>query len=111
MSCAHVQAEPGIAVTMYLEVARSAQTFLLGVKPSVVLRLSRDRAMLKQRVISLAAGVRLEIRRLSLRHVHAVMTNTLLPSAAVDACFPCSHDGKIATHSGYNLRVGECRAN
>jgi pyrroline-5-carboxylate reductase len=78
-----VQTETGIAVTAdNLEVARSAETILLGVKPAVVLAVVREIAVTLQGklVISLAAGVRLEhMEAVAPARFMRVMTNT--PSA------------------------------
>jgi len=78
-----VQAETGIAVTAdNLEIARSAETILIGVKPAVVLPVVREiAAVLEDKlVISLAAGVRLEsMESVALARFMRVMTNT--PSA------------------------------
>jgi len=78
-----VQTETGIAVTAdNLEVARAAETILIGVKPSVVLPVVREiSAALEGRlVISLAAGVRLEsMEAIAPARFLRVMTNT--PSA------------------------------
>jgi pyrroline-5-carboxylate reductase len=78
-----VQTETGIAVTAdNLEVARSAETILIGVKPSVVLAVVREIAPLTQGklVISLAAGVRVRhMESMSEARLMRAMTNT--PSA------------------------------
>ena len=78
-----MQAETGIAVTAdNLEIARSAETILIGVKPAVVLPVVREiAAVLEDKlVISLAAGVRLEsMESVALARFMRVMTNT--PSA------------------------------
>lgn len=78
-----VQIETGIAVTAdNLEVARSAETILIGVKPAVVLPVVREiaAALEGKLVISLAAGVRLEsMEAVAPARFMRVMTNT--PSA------------------------------
>jgi pyrroline-5-carboxylate reductase len=78
-----VQTETGIAVTAdNLEVARSAETILIGVKPAVVLPVVREiaTALEGKLVISLAAGVRLEsMEAVAPARFMRVMTNT--PSA------------------------------
>jgi pyrroline-5-carboxylate reductase len=78
-----VRIETGIAVTAdNLEVARSAETILLGVKPAVVLPVVREiaAALEGKLVISLAAGVRLEnMEAVAAARFMRVMTNT--PSA------------------------------
>jgi pyrroline-5-carboxylate reductase len=78
-----VQTETGIAVTAdNLEVARSAETILIGVKPAVVLPVVRElaAALEGKLVISLAAGVRLEsMEAVAPARFMRVMTNT--PSA------------------------------
>ena len=77
------ETETGIAVTAdNLEVARSAETILIGVKPAVVLPVIREiAAVLESKlVISLAAGVRLEsMEAIASARFLRVMTNT--PSA------------------------------
>ena len=76
-------AETGIAVTTdNLEVARSAEAILIGVKPAVVLPVLREMAAALEGklVISLAAGVRLEsMEAVAPARFMRVMTNT--PSA------------------------------
>lgn len=78
-----MQTETGIAVTSdNLEVSRSAETILIGVKPAVVLPVVREiGAVLEGKlVISLAAGVRLEsMEAVAPARFMRVMTNT--PSA------------------------------
>ena len=78
-----VQTETGIAVTAdNLEVARFAETILIGVKPAVVLPVLREiaAALEGKPVISLAAGVRLEsMEAVAPARFMRVMTNT--PSA------------------------------
>jgi pyrroline-5-carboxylate reductase len=78
-----VQTETGIAFTAdNLEVARAAETILIGVKPSVVLPVVREigAALEGKLVISLAAGVRLEsMEAIAPARFLRVMTNT--PSA------------------------------
>jgi pyrroline-5-carboxylate reductase len=78
-----VQTETGIAVTAdNLEVARSAETILIGVKPAIVLPVIREitAALEGKLVISLAAGVRLEsMEAVGPARFMRVMTNT--PSA------------------------------
>jgi len=78
-----VQTETGIAVTSdNLEVAASAETILIGVKPAVVLAVVREIAkVIKGKlVISLAAGVRLEsMEVIAPARFMRVLTNT--PSA------------------------------
>jgi pyrroline-5-carboxylate reductase len=78
-----VRTETGIAVTGdNLEVARSAETILIGVKPAVVLPVVREiaPALEGRLVISLAAGVRLESMEAGApARFMRVMTNT--PSA------------------------------
>ena len=78
-----MQAETGIAVTAdNLEVAGSAETILIGVKPAVVLPVIREIAATLEGklVISLAAGVRLEsMESVAPARFMRVMTNT--PSA------------------------------
>jgi pyrroline-5-carboxylate reductase len=80
-----VQNETGIAVTAdNLEVARSAETILIGVKPTFVLAVVREIAPATddKLVISLAAGVRLQnMEALSNARLMRVMTNT--PTAIV----------------------------
>jgi pyrroline-5-carboxylate reductase len=78
-----VQTETAIAVTAdNLEVARFAETILIGVKPAVVSPVVREIATVLEGklVISLAAGVRLEnMEALAPARFMRVMTNT--PSA------------------------------
>lgn len=78
-----MQTETGITATAdNLEVARSAETILIGVKPAVVLPVIREisAALEGKLVISLAAGVRLEsMEALAPARFMRVMTNT--PSA------------------------------
>lgn len=78
-----MRTETGIAVTAdNLEVAQSAETILIGVKPAVVLPVVREIAAILQGkpVISLAAGVRLEsMEAVAPARFMRVMTNT--PSA------------------------------
>lgn len=78
-----MQTETGITVTAdNLEVARSAEIILLGVKPAVVLPVVREiaSALEGKLVISLAAGVRLEsMEAVAPARFMRVMTNT--PSA------------------------------
>lgn len=78
-----MQAETGIVVTAdNLEVARTAETILIGVKPAVVLPVVREiaAALEGKLVISLAAGVRLEsMEAVAPARFMRVMTNT--PSA------------------------------
>lgn len=78
-----MRTETGIAVTAdNLEVARSAETILLGVKPAVVLPVIRKLAAVLEGklVISLAAGVRLEsMEAVAPARFMRVMANT--PSA------------------------------
>lgn len=78
-----MQTETGIAVTAdNLEVARSAETILIGVKPAVVLPVVREiaTALEGKLIISLAAGVRLEsMEAVAPARFMRVMTNT--PSA------------------------------
>jgi pyrroline-5-carboxylate reductase len=78
-----VQTETGIAVTGdNLEVARTAETILIGVKPAVLLPVIREIAPVLEGklVISLAAGVRLEsMEAVASARFMRVMTNT--PSA------------------------------
>jgi pyrroline-5-carboxylate reductase len=78
-----VQTETGITATAdNLEVARSAETILIGVKPAVVLPVVREiaAALDDKLVISLAAGVRLEsMEAAAPARFMRVMTNT--PSA------------------------------
>lgn len=78
-----VRTETGIAVTAdNFEVARSAETILIGVKPAVVLPVVREiaAALEGKLVISLAAGVRLEnMEAVAPARFMRVMTNT--PSA------------------------------
>jgi pyrroline-5-carboxylate reductase len=75
-----VQTETGIAVTAdNLEVARSAETILIGVKPTYVLAVVREIAPVTgdKLVISLAAGVRVRnMEALSKGRLMRVMTNT-----------------------------------
>jgi pyrroline-5-carboxylate reductase len=75
-----VQAGTGIAVTPdNLEVARSAETILIGVKPAVVLAVVREIAPYAEGklIISLAAGVRLKpIESMSNARLMRAMTNT-----------------------------------
>lgn len=78
-----VQTETGITTTAdNLEVARSAETILIGVKPAVVLPVVREiaAALEGKLVISLAAGVRIEsMEAVAPARFMRVMTNT--PSA------------------------------
>ena len=78
-----MQTETGITATAdNLEVARSAETILVGVKPAVVLPVVREiaAALEGKLVISLAAGVRLEsMEAVAPARFMRVMTNT--PSA------------------------------
>jgi pyrroline-5-carboxylate reductase len=75
-----VQTKTGIRVTAdNLEVARSAETILLGVKPGVVLAVVREIAAVTEGmlVISLAAGVRVEnMEAVSKARLMRAMTNT-----------------------------------
>jgi pyrroline-5-carboxylate reductase len=75
-----VHAETGIAVTAdNLEVARSAETVLIGVKPTYVLAVVREIAPVTgdKLVISLAAGVRASnMESLSSARLMRAMTNT-----------------------------------
>lgn len=75
-----MQTETGIVVTTdNLEVARSAATILIGVKPSVVLAVVREIAPVTdgKLVISLAAGVRVgNMEAMSSARLMRVMTNT-----------------------------------
>jgi pyrroline-5-carboxylate reductase len=75
-----VQTETGIAVTAdNLEVARSAETILIGVKPTYVLAVVREIAPVTadKLVISLAAGVRVHnMEALSNARLMRAMTNT-----------------------------------
>ena len=75
-----MQTETGIAVTAdNLEVARCAETILIGVKPSVVLAVVREIAPLTEGklVISLAAGVRVRnMESISEARLMRAMTNT-----------------------------------
>jgi pyrroline-5-carboxylate reductase len=75
-----VQSETGIAVTTdNLEVARSAETILIGVKPAVVLAVVRQIAPAAEGklVISLAAGVRLQhMESISNARLMRALTNT-----------------------------------
>jgi len=75
-----VQRETGIAVTAdNLEVARSAETILIGVKPTVVLAVLREIAPLTEgkQVISLAAGVRVcNMESMSGARLMRAMANT-----------------------------------
>jgi pyrroline-5-carboxylate reductase len=75
-----VHTETGIAVTAdNLEVARSAETILIGVKPAVVLHVIRDIASVTEGklLISLAAGVRVQnMELISNARVMRAMTNT-----------------------------------
>jgi pyrroline-5-carboxylate reductase len=75
-----VQAETGIAVTLdNLDVARSAETILIGVKPAVVLAVVREIAPVTEGklVISLAAGVRVRnMESVSDARLMRAMTNT-----------------------------------
>jgi pyrroline-5-carboxylate reductase len=77
---ASVQAETGIAVTAdNLEVARAAETILIGVKPTYVLTVVREIAPITEDklVISLAAGVRVQnMEALSNARLMRAMTNT-----------------------------------
>jgi pyrroline-5-carboxylate reductase len=77
---ASVQNETGIAVTPdNLEVARSAETILIGVKPTYVLAVVREIAPVTdgKLVISLAAGVRVRnMESMSNARLLRVMTNT-----------------------------------
>jgi len=80
-----VQTETGIAVTAdNLEVARSAETILIGVKPTYVLAVVREIAPVTddKLVISLAAGVRVQnMEAMSNARLMRAMTNT--PTAIV----------------------------
>ena len=75
-----MQTETGIAVTAdNLEVARSAETILIGVKPTVVLAVVREIAPVTEdkTVISLAAGVRVRnMESISSARLMRAMTNT-----------------------------------
>jgi pyrroline-5-carboxylate reductase len=75
-----VQTETGIAVTAdNLEVARSAETILIGVKPAVVLAVVREIAPFTEGkvIISLAAGVRLQpMESMSNARLMRAMANT-----------------------------------
>jgi pyrroline-5-carboxylate reductase len=75
-----VQTETGIAVTSdNLEVALSAETILIGVKPGVVLPVIREIAAAAQGklVVSLAAGVRIpNMESISKARLMRAMTNT-----------------------------------
>ena len=75
-----MQTETGIAVTAdNLEVARSAETILIGVKPTVVLAVVREIAPVTEdkMVISLAAGVRVRnMESISNARLMRAMTNT-----------------------------------
>lgn len=75
-----MQAETGIAVTLdNLDVARSAETILIGVKPAVVLAVVREIAPVTEGklVISLAAGVRVRnMESVSDARLMRAMTNT-----------------------------------
>jgi pyrroline-5-carboxylate reductase len=75
-----VQTETGIAVTAdNLEVARSAETILIGVKPTIVLAVVREIAPVTEGklVISLAAGVRVRnMESVSDACLMRAMTNT-----------------------------------
>jgi pyrroline-5-carboxylate reductase len=75
-----VQTETGIAVTRdNLEVARSAETILIGVKPTYVLTVVREIAPVTydKLVVSLAAGVRLDnMESTSKARLMRAMTNT-----------------------------------
>lgn len=80
-----MQTETGIAVTAdNLEVARSAETILIGVKPTYVLAVVREIAPVTddKLVISLAAGVRVQnMEAMSNARLMRAMTNT--PTAIV----------------------------
>ena len=80
-----MQTETGIAVTAdNLEVARSAETILIGVKPTYVLAVVREIAPVTdgKLVISLAAGVRVQnMESMSNARLLRAMTNT--PTAIV----------------------------
>jgi pyrroline-5-carboxylate reductase len=75
-----VQSETGIVVTAdNLEVARSAETILIGVKPTIVLAVIREIAPVTEDklVISLAAGVRVRnMESMSKARLMRAMTNT-----------------------------------
>ena len=75
-----VQTETGIAVTAdNLEVARSSETILIGVKPAVVLAVLREIAPVTEgkMLISLAAGVRVRnMESISNARLMRAMTNT-----------------------------------
>ena len=75
-----MQTEAGVAVTAdNLEVARSAETILIGVKPAVVLAVIREIAPATEGklVISLAAGVRAgNMESMSSARLMRAMTNT-----------------------------------
>jgi pyrroline-5-carboxylate reductase len=99
-----LQTETGIAATTdNLEVARSAETILIGVKPSVVLPVLRDIASFieNKQVISLAAGTRLAAMESAAggRFMRA-LTNT--PSAICQAATGFSR-GTRTTDEDVNL--------
>jgi len=75
-----LQAEAGIAVTAdNLEVARTAETILIGVKPAFVVAVVREIAPVTdgRLVLSLAAGVRVRnMESMSKARLMRVMTNT-----------------------------------
>jgi pyrroline-5-carboxylate reductase len=75
-----LQAETGVAITAdNFEVARSAETILIGVKPTIVLAVVREIAPVSddKLVISLAAGVRIHNMELvSNARLMRAMTNT-----------------------------------
>jgi pyrroline-5-carboxylate reductase len=77
---AAIQTETGVSVTPdNLEVARSAETILIGVKPGVVLAVVREIAPVTESklVISLAAGVRVQnMEAVSPARLMRAMTNT-----------------------------------
>lgn len=90
---AELEAETGICVTVdNLEVARTADTIFVGVKPSVVLPVLREIAAASgnKLVISLAAGVRLsDMEAATGARVLRVMTNTPSAIARGATAFAC----------------------
>jgi pyrroline-5-carboxylate reductase len=108
-----VQNETGIAVTAdNLEVARSAEMILIGVKPAVVLPVVREIATVLEGklVISLAAGVRLEsMEAISPARFMRVMTNTpsaICRGASAIASGVCTIEEDLATAESVFSAVG-----
>jgi pyrroline-5-carboxylate reductase len=93
---AAVQMETGIAVTNdNLEVARFAETILIGVKPAVVLAVVREIAPATEGklVVSLAAGVRVgTMEFMSSARLMRAMTNT--PTAVLRGATAIAHGAR-----------------